>query len=417
MTDAAPPPIRRTIPGGGPTAGRRLAPGEASTHDDPFARRPGHPDPACTAPPSPRPPFRRPAAGRQPLTLHCCRGPLPVPGLPRASASRSPTSPRLLPAILLLHDRRACRCCFERLPTAAAGALSEAENPPRFSAPTNWLRFTRAGVFRPPAFPLRSPGAQGQGGARRHWFWGTGHRKLAPLPRHSCSPRWRSTFALAIPMFSMTVYDRVVPNNAVETLGTRPSAMPRARFRFPAHPAGLHRRHRRQSGSTSSSRRASWNASWALRHGRPLVSVGNTFAANLRGFEGVRDFIASATVTTLIDLPFVLLFLLVMAWSRRGCCCRCWSACWVAVRHLVAQDKMHELTETTYRAPAPSATPPGRKPGGTRKQSRPSAPRGLVQRHWERATFSSRRSAGAETAVIGTVNFCPVHAAVLSILP
>ncbi len=46
--------------------------------------------------------------------------------------------------------------------------------------------------------------------------------------------------------------------------------------------------------------------------GRP-VSVGS-FAANLRSFESIRDFIASATITTLVDLPFVLLFLAALAW-------------------------------------------------------------------------------------------------------
>ena len=42
-------------------------------------------------------------------------------------------------------------------------------------------------------------------------------------------------------------------------------------------------------------------------------SVGS-FASNLRGFEQVRDFIASGTVTALIDLPFALLFIGVLAW-------------------------------------------------------------------------------------------------------
>ena len=41
-------------------------------------------------------------------------------------------------------------------------------------------------------------------------------------------------------------------------------------------------------------------------------SVGS-FASNLRGFEQVRDFIASGTVTALIDLPFALLFVAVLA--------------------------------------------------------------------------------------------------------
>ena len=43
---------------------------------------------------------------------------------------------------------------------------------------------------------------------------------------------------------------------------------------------------------------------------RPLSA--GSFAANLRSFETVRDFITSATVTAFIDLPFALVFLLVM---------------------------------------------------------------------------------------------------------
>lgn len=43
------------------------------------------------------------------------------------------------------------------------------------------------------------------------------------------------------------------------------------------------------------------------------VSVGS-FAANLRALKVFRDFIASASVTALIDLPFVALFLLVLLW-------------------------------------------------------------------------------------------------------
>ena len=57
--------------------------------------------------------------------------------------------------------------------------------------------------------------------------------------------------------------------------------------------------------------------------GRP-VSVGS-FAANLRSFESIRDFIASATITTLVDLPFILLFCWRWSGSRRGWCCRRWS--------------------------------------------------------------------------------------------
>ncbi len=47
-------------------------------------------------------------------------------------------------------------------------------------------------------------------------------------------------------------------------------------------------------------------------------SVG-AYAASLQSFESVRDVIASATVTAVIDLPFALIFMAVLVWgaSRR----------------------------------------------------------------------------------------------------
>lgn len=85
--------------------------------------------------------------------------------------------------------------------------------------------------------------------------------------------------------------------------------------------------------------------------GKP-ASVGS-FASNLRSFESVRDFIASSTVTALIDFPFALIFLLVILWIS-------WPLVFIPVIGLIVgliyayiiQHKMHELAETTYRAAA-----------------------------------------------------------------
>jgi len=81
-------------------------------------------------------------------------------------------------------------------------------------------------------------------------------------------------------------------------------------------------------------------------------SVGS-FASNLRSFETVRDFITSATVTTLIDIPFGIIFVVVIAWIS-------WpmiipvvlGAVLILVYSLSVQTKMHELSETMYRASA-----------------------------------------------------------------
>ena len=82
------------------------------------------------------------------------------------------------------------------------------------------------------------------------------------------------------------------------------------------------------------------------------ASVGS-FAANLRSFETIRDFIASATVTAVIDLPFTLIFLAVMLWIS-------WplvvfpvlGIVGVLIYSYVIQYKMRELSETTFRASA-----------------------------------------------------------------
>ena len=135
---------------------------------------------------------------------------------------------------------------------------------------------------------------------------------------HACSPppaptsgRYRrvlwaalliNLFALAFPIFTMNVYDRVVPNHAVETLWVLALGLLLVLL------ADLYMRSLRSHFVDEASARIDVQLSSSLMErvlgmrleNRPQ-SVGS-FAANLRGFEQVRDFIASSTVTALIDL-------------------------------------------------------------------------------------------------------------------
>ncbi|UUZ49614.1 hypothetical protein LP420_04980 [Massilia sp. B-10] len=117
-----------------------------------------------------------------------------------------------------------------------------------------------------------------------------------------------------------------------------------------------------------------------MRMAHRPASVG-AFAANLRSFETVRDFIASATVTTLIDLPFALLFLLVLAWIS-------WPLVFIPMVGMViviiysylVQYKMRELSETTFRAAALRNATMIESLTALRKPSRPTAPRARCRR-------------------------------------
>jgi ATP-binding cassette subfamily C protein LapB len=81
-------------------------------------------------------------------------------------------------------------------------------------------------------------------------------------------------------------------------------------------------------------------------------SVGS-FASNLRSFETVRDFITSATITTLIDIPFALIFIAVIAWIALPMLVPVVvGAIIMLIYSFSVQTKMHDLSETMFRAGA-----------------------------------------------------------------
>ena len=119
-------------------------------------------------------------------------------------------------------------------------------------------------------------------------------------------------FSLATSLFSMTVYDRVVPNNAVESLAALTIGVGivllcdfvlrtlRAYFTDIAG-AEVDRR----IGT------ALFEKLLAMRLDPKRRSTG-AFAGMLREFETLREFFTSATMSAFVDVPFILLFLIVI---------------------------------------------------------------------------------------------------------
>lgn len=158
----------------------------------------------------------------------------------------------------------------------------------------------------------RAPQMQSQ--KRRHWFWGAlfEHRKLY---RDALVAAFMiNTFAVAMPLFVMNVYDRVVPNEAVETLWVFAAglgivlAAELALRSARAHFVDLAGNRVDRDLSTKI-----MQAVLGMRLQDRPESTGS-FAANLRAFEVVRDFVTAASITTLIDLPFALIFVAILAW-------------------------------------------------------------------------------------------------------
>jgi ATP-binding cassette, subfamily C, bacterial LapB len=260
-----------------------------------------------------------------------------------------------LPVTLLLSQDEACK--LSRLDVAANLAwvifpeLGDAET----SIPIPELEAKYAGYFivvKPKfVFDRRAPEV---GKVRlRHWFWGALAENKQVYRDVLVAAFVVNIFALAMPLFTMNVYDRIVPNRAIETmwvmglgvliivLGDFMLRTMRAYFidwasaridvklsaRIMEQVLGIHLEQRPNS-------------------------VGS-FASNLRSFESVRDFITSATITALIDLPFGIIFIIVMAWINVYMVIPVIAGGLIMLIYaLSVQTKMHELSETMYRAGA-----------------------------------------------------------------
>jgi ATP-binding cassette subfamily C protein LapB len=82
-------------------------------------------------------------------------------------------------------------------------------------------------------------------------------------------------------------------------------------------------------------------------------SSAGSFASNLRAFETVRDFITSATITTLIDIPFALIFIIVIGWISPYMIIPVTVGGFVLlVYSFSVQTKMQEHSEAMFRAGA-----------------------------------------------------------------
>lgn len=155
---------------------------------------------------------------------------------------------------------------------------------------------------------------QDQKASENHWFWGPFWKNRAVYSNVILASILINLFGLTSPIFIMNVYDRVIPSGATDTgwvlaLG----ALTVFVFDFLI-------RTLRGYFIDFSSRRIDVSAASRIydqllnmRLSQRPASSGS-FANMLRDFDSVRDFMTSATVTGLVDLPFSLFFIVVIYW-------------------------------------------------------------------------------------------------------
>src|SRR5688572_16697912 len=290
-----------------------------------------------------------------------------------------------LPAVLILAGNKACVLQGFNADGGAQVLLPEtAQGSITLSRDDLAARYSGVVLFVRPHFRFDQRTPLQRRTRAGHWFWGAVLAQRFVYRDVMLAALLVNLFALAFPLFSMNVYDRVVPNNAVETLWALAIGVTLILG------ADLFMRLLRSHFVDEASARIDVQLSSTLMEkvlGMRLEhrpeSVGS-FAANLRGFEQVRDFIASGTVTALIDLPFALLFVGVMAWISP------WLALPVVVAGasilligLVLQRRLHALAETTYKASAQRNATLVESLTGI-ETIKTHAAEGAVQARWER---------------------------------
>lgn len=262
--------------------------------------------------------------------------------------------PGLLPVVLLLKDKQAC-ILLEWLPAGEARVRFPESGESADVLTRDELESLYAGIvfFVRPVFNFDQRTPDSGQIKSKHWFWGVVVQNWRLYRDSLLAALVVNLFALAMPMFSMTVYDRVVPNRAEETLWVLTigvllmlvfDTVLRVLRAYILDTAG-----KRIDVTLSAN---IMGRVLGLRMADRPASVGS-FAANLRAFEAVRDFVASASITTLVDMPFVLVFLCVIAWISP------WLLVPVVlcivlllIASLLVQQKMQELVEVTQRASA-----------------------------------------------------------------
>ncbi|CAA0092112.1 Toxin RTX-I translocation ATP-binding protein [Zhongshania aliphaticivorans] len=318
---------------------------------------------------------------------------------------------QLLPCIILQEDSRAS--VLERLDIAAGKA---------------WLRLPELGMalqevdldslqdgyigmaiycrqlFQPNENPdVESESLSGRG---EHWFWRTISANRRVYRDVLVAAFFVNILALTMPLFVMNVYDRVVPNHATDTLWVLAAgailiicadlSLRMLRSWFVELAA-------QRADVVLSSRIMESILGMRMEHNPPSIG---SFAANVQAFESVRSFIGSMVVVALIDLPFFLLFILIIALISFYMAVPVFIGALVVLLYaLSVQGRMHQLAETSNQASAQ------RNAGlieslATAQTLKAFNASGRMQALWEQATVFLSGCSGKQRLLGGSVAIC-----------
>lgn len=143
----------------------------------------------------------------------------------------------------------------------------------------------------------------------KNWFWGTLWKYRKVYRNVLLAAVFINLFAVAGSMFVMNVYDRVIPNNAIDTLWVLATGVTLV-YGFDFLLKTLRSALIDKAGKNADILLSSFifRRVLGIKMENKPASAGS-FANQVKSYESLREFFTSATLATLVDLPFVLMFL------------------------------------------------------------------------------------------------------------
>ena len=219
----------------------------------------------------------------------------------------------LLPAVLVLNEKQACvlhdidhshaRVSYPELDAAVVEV-------PRDELAS---RYTGYIIFARPEMRANETNAQIDKSSVGHWLWSSIKSAKGLYRDVLIASIFISLLSIALPLFVMNVYDRVVPNAALETLWALAVGV------LLVLAADFLLRMLRQYFVELAASRLDVTLSAKIMEkvlsinlvSRPAKS--GSFINSLQSFESIRQFFGSVTLVALVDLPFGLLFVAIIA--------------------------------------------------------------------------------------------------------
>ena len=143
----------------------------------------------------------------------------------------------------------------------------------------------------------------------RDWFWAEFKKHRTIYGEVMIAAVMINLFGIASSLFVMNVYDRVVPNNALDTLWVMTIGI------LIVYVFDFILRNLRAHFLDHAGRKADIKISASLFEQILGMKMANrppsagVLVSNMKEFEGLRDFFTSATLTSIVDLPFVFVFI------------------------------------------------------------------------------------------------------------